>query len=98
MEFIRHGDVLLEKITGKNIKFQKAKDLVLAEGEVTGHKHVLMGDLLFAEQDGEKFIQLESDSKLTHQEHDTLNVPKGTYKVKLQREVNLQEETRQVMD
>jgi len=98
MELIRSGDVLLEKVGKIKIKMKTAKDVVLAEGEVTGHRHVLLGQTLVGQYGNERYVQLENEAELVHEEHDTVIVPKGTYKVRLQREVNLADEVRQVLD
>jgi len=95
----RHGDVILQKINNIIPTMKKGKTLTLAEGEVTGHFHVLKGDLMFAEKDNEKFVEILSNTAiLTHQEHDTLELPQGKYKYLIQREVDLSGEIKQVMD
>ena len=98
MKLIRQGDVLLKEVKEIKGQKQKQKDVVLAEGEVTGHKHTLMGQVLVSEFEGNKYVELTEDSVLTHQEHDTLEIPKGKYQIILQREVDLLGEIRQVMD
>lgn len=97
-EWIRHGDVVLKKVSNVKGKQHLKKDLVLAEGEVTGHFHTLKGQCLESVYADERFIELEQDLELEHREHDTLNVPKGKYQVLLQREVDMLGEVRQVMD
>lgn len=51
MEVIRHGDVILRKVTidpaaQKKGRKETKKRQVLALGEITGHKHVLNGSML----------------------------------------------------
>lgn len=97
--WIRHGDVILKRVD--NIKGNQIKktEEVLAEGEVTGHFHRLRSkQMLVSMHEGQKFIELEQEGKLTHEEHNTLHIPKGKYEIMLQREVDLLGETRQVMD
>ena len=96
--WIRHGDVVLEKVESMKGEIKKAKTAILAEGEVTGHFHKLSGNLLISEFEGDKFVECKHEALLTHQEHNTLTIPKGVYKIKLQREVDLLGEVRQVMD
>lgn len=59
--------------------------LVLAYGEVTGHAHVIDAPESEAVQlstaDNQRFLRLMSDAPLVHEEHDTLRIPKGTYRV-----------------
>lgn len=100
MKWIRHGDVILEKVNDiPKGKKKEVKSIVLAEGEVTGHKHILSGEqILVTENKDSRFIETLSDTKLVHEEHNTLDIPKGQYKVYIQREVDLANEVRQVMD
>jgi len=98
MKLIRQGDVLLKEVEKTRGQRQKQKDVVLAEGEVTGHKHVLTGQVLVSEFKGNKYVELTETSSLTHQEHDDLEIPRGKYQVILQREADLLGEVRQVMD
>ena len=64
--------------------------LVLAHGEATGHAHVLEGEaeLLAADLDEmqERFLRVEAESSLLHDEHATVAVPPGIYRVVRQRE------------
>jgi len=59
--------------------------LVLAYGEVTGHAHVIDAPeaeaVQLSDQDNGRFLKLMSDAPLVHEEHDTIKVPKGTYRV-----------------
>lgn len=84
----RHGDILL-KPTSKKAKGQQAKRLVLAEGEATGHVHVLTSPepILFeAEEELPMLLTLTQSGKLTHQEHKELEIEAGTYEVVRERE------------
>jgi hypothetical protein len=66
--------------------------LVLAYGEVTGHSHVVEGEaeLLFRAADVEelerRFLHVEAESMLVHEEHDTITLPPGDFEVVRQRE------------
>jgi hypothetical protein len=94
MKNIRHGDVNLqpvEKIEGEIVKH--IGKFVIAEGETTGHKHVItvenpndmeirkMSNGLYA------FI-LKSEGIITHEEHKTLIIPPGTYKEVREKEMD----------
>jgi len=99
VEWIRNGDVILTKVSEIKGKQVMKQEEILAEGEVTGHFHRLQSkQMLVSEQDGQRFVELKEDGKLTHQEHDTLIIPSGKYQVLIQREVDLLGEVRQVMD
>ena len=85
----RQGDVIL--ICNAEIPEEKRKlcHSVLAEGEVTGHKHeVTEGDVeLYKDVIGNTYLKVLSlDAKLTHEEHALVKLPKGDYEVQIQRE------------
>lgn len=93
MATYRQGDVLLieERIPRSWLPVRMAKvardagRLVLAYGEVTGHAHVIdapEGEAVqLSDKDNRRFLKLMSDVDLVHEEHDTIKVPKGTYRV-----------------
>ena len=98
---IRHGDLLIEKVKSipKNIK--KIEGNVLAEGEITGHKHQLLvrnseNLKLFGEQQVQYF-DLRENTKLVHNEHKEIQITKGKYRVIRQKEYSPLM-NRQVMD
>ena len=97
MEWIRHGDVILEKIS-KKIRGKKTDAEILAYGETTGHKHVLKGQLAVMKSPQGKTIEVLEDAQLVHEEHDTLEIPKGTYRIRIQREYSILGGVRQVQD
>lgn len=91
----RQGDVLIERIA----EMPKKRDrigresgrVVLAHGEVTGHHHSLCEpevDLYSSpEEAGVTFLEVrEAMAMLTHQEHATIPLERGTYRVTRQRE------------
>lgn len=83
----RHGDVLLTQVNGFQPAYKK-RDLVLAEGEVTGHAHrISNGEAELYERHGTVYLRVLSDSALlTHEEHHALEIPKGDWLVRIQRE------------
>jgi len=102
VEWIRHGDVALIRIPdpadARRVD-NEGKRLVLAEGEVTGHAHVLEGDIKFDTEREPHFITVRGKAVLTHQEHATVEVPEGTWMIVRQREYwGEQQGIRQVMD
>ena len=98
--WLRQGDVVLESAKSFLGNLKRVREAVLAEGEVTGHLHKVRGELMFADLGGDvkELEVLGQSAVLEHPEHDTLVVPKGKWKVLLQREVDLLGEVRQVMD
>lgn len=93
----RQGDVLLQKIDSIP-KGAIVKDNVLAKGEITGHSHRIVGNTQTYIMDGQQFVMVNEASVLQHEEHKPITVPKGMYKVRIQREYTLTEEVRQVTD
>lgn len=98
----RQGDIMLVRVAqlpkGKK-KTRWGRKHVIALGEVTGHSHVLEGRSTIVEDELEqRFVAVLSDGGvLTHQEHGTIDIPPGTYKIERQREYS-PEEIRNVAD
>jgi hypothetical protein len=103
MKLYFQGDLCIEQISdveGIAGLLPPAPDgaVVLAEGEVTGHRHAFYGggvtlfrdDALAREVPRELYIgilKVEADeAALRHEEHDTIVLAKGTYRVRQQRE------------
>ena len=88
----RHGDISLhpiKEVEGESIKH--SGKFVLAEGETTGHKHVLsvpsVDDMeVFRTPEGGLYMRLKKDGEITHEEHRRVKVKKGTYKLVNERE------------
>jgi len=95
----RQGDVLLKSIQSIPSN-AKRKNLVLAEGEITGHLHQFIdqANVSVYEANNIQFVQVTMDSDLIHDEHETLIVAKGLYEVVQQQEVDLLNEIRKVID
>ena len=97
-ETYRQGDVMLVRISQLPDSGLKEKDNILARGEVTGHHHELVGDVkTYTNSSGQQMVQVKKKAKLTHQEHGQIQIPKGSYEVRIQREYSPQA-NRQVMD
>lgn len=105
MKLFRQGDVLIAEVP------EIPKDLVevprdngrviLAYGEVTGHAHAVEGDVQFLAADlqelEERFLAVEREAQVVHEEHDTITLPPGNYQVVRQREYS-PEQIRMVAD
>lgn len=93
-EPVRHGDVLLIPVKSLPKNFKKQKDTVVAYGEATGHNHAIMPTkeefaekiTVYLNDLAEKYVVVETDAIIKHQEHKTLKVDKGVYKVVIERE------------
>lgn len=96
---LRQGDVLLIKVdcipTGaKEVKRDDKGRIILAEGEVTGHAHAVLDPhvKLFEVSSGQggketsRFLNVEKDTTVNHEEHGTVHLTQGVYVVKRQRE------------
>jgi hypothetical protein len=93
----RQGDVGMEQLAEvpEGLEFVSKPSVVLAEGEVTGHYHLLDASsckvggptdgtaypLEIAEKDGTMFLRVAEPMPLKHQEHGTITVEPGIYKV-----------------
>lgn len=104
MKTYRQGDVLVIAVNSipESVKpVERDNDrVILAYGEVTGHAHAIKDEAatLFADNDN-IYLRLVSDCELSHEEHSTINIPAGDYKVIRQREYNLESgEIRYVAD
>jgi hypothetical protein len=97
---IRQGDILLVPIdefpAGVEgnlrrcyVRREKDEGVVVAAGEVTGHHHRIRTDRVqMYRRSGEFFLKVANPkgAQLTHEEHETLDVPPGKYRVDHQRE------------
>lgn len=102
---IRHGDVhLIPCDLPKDAKkINNSKKIVLAEGETTGHKHVLTlnRELEIYEAEGVRYVvvPIGEPALLTHEEHAPIEVPTGTYKQGQEIEFDpFEEELKKVLD
>jgi hypothetical protein len=91
----RQGDVLIARVKhlprGAQPVDREHGRLVLAHGEVTGHAHVVVGEAeLFTAADiadlETRFLRVEADSQVVHDEHTTIALSPGIYEVRRQRE------------
>ena len=97
------GDVLIERVSdvmpnGNTVEPWQDGAHVLAEGETTGHRHAIWDQVtMFRDDalardvpDGLYIAHLRVDgptAQLVHEEHDPITLPKGTYRVRRQREL-----------
>lgn len=85
----RQGDIFIRPINKIPRGAARRANLVLAEGEVTGHAHRITdrdSAELFA-QDGNLFLSVTADTAvITHEEHAPIELPQGNYSVWRQRE------------
>ena len=89
-QFIQ-GDVIITRVKAlpEDAKLQKphARGVVLAEGEVTGHAHVMAPTKVKQFMVGQQmFITVDEATEVQHEEHAPAVIPAGTYKVGVARE------------
>jgi hypothetical protein len=111
-ELYAQGDLLIERVAdvaprGQMLPRSADGVFVLAEGEVTGHRHVIREGVTFFRDDGLArdvpgslyigHINVDTTARIVHEEHGPVTLPKGTYRVRRQRELDPRE-ARLVMD
>lgn len=102
MKAYRHGDLLIIPINKIPKNLKEKGDGILLEGETTGHIHTLSNAKVWnavetPSRDNNYLIgyfKTEEGALLTHQEHETIELPKGAYQFFAQREYDEQEERR----
>lgn len=85
----RQGDVFIESMPTIPHEAIRQPDLVLAEGDATGHRHRIEdgGTAVLLALGDRTFLEVVSDeATLVHDEHDTIVLPRGTYRYWRQRE------------
>lgn len=103
-ELFAQGDLLIERVSdvkpSGSIKTAEAdQGHVLAEGEVTGHFHAIHNHVVFFRDDGLArdipanlyigHIRVGAEpAHLDHDEHATIMLGEGTYRVRRQRELD----------
>lgn len=103
--YLQQGDIIIEKIDSipgdcKTGKLKQGK-VVLAEGETTGHAHRIseVAGVVFKEKDGMFYLENKEDLQVQHEEHKTVFIPPGTWRVrKVQEYDHFAEEARAVAD
>lgn len=102
-EMFAQGDLLIERVadvepSGAMLSADPTGAMVLAEGELTGHRHAIYDQVTMFRDDALArelptglyvgHVKVESSPVvLRHQEHAPLTLEKGTYRVRRQREL-----------
>lgn len=85
----RHGDVLIAPVEGLPAEAKRRIGSVLAYGEITGHSHRFQDPetVQLWEQGGMLFAEVVADeATIIHEEHQPITLPRGVYRVWMQRE------------
>ena len=94
----QQGDVLLFVVNEIPLTAQKHTNNHLAEGEASGHFHAAVGGTVLAEKD-DLYLDAPEGCEVTHQEHKTITLPPGKFKVGIVQEYDhFAEEAREVRD
>lgn len=96
----RQGDVLFVKVDSIPKNLSKKKDKIIAKGEFTGHMHQFMAEApveVYESSDG-MYVDVLEPATIQHEEHTNFQLEQGQYHVIIQRELNLLDEERKVMD
>lgn len=105
MRQFRQGDVFLVRVNevpedAKPVERDNGR-VVLAYGEVTGHAHAIEEShvTLLSRAENDRFLRIVgAAANLVHEEHSTIAIPPGTYRVVRQREWGDEDEPRMVAD
>jgi hypothetical protein len=105
MKQIRQGDILLIAVNKTPPAAILPKNqVILAEGEATGHAHRLSGEVIEWTEGSERFVRIigQAFGKLSHEDHDPEPVavvePEVTYRIIPQQETDLSGQWRKVVD
>lgn len=105
MKIFRHGDIGLIPTDSITNDFKPRQDNVLAWGEVTNHSHRILPKTIddiveiFENDKGELAIKVDGIAVMVHEEHKTIEIPTGTYKINREREFDyFQMSTNRVQD
>lgn len=90
--------MLIEQIAtipAEAVKQPSGEKIILALGEATGHHHALetkeSDPADWWKLNDEQFVSVSAAARVTHQEHATIELPAGNYRVTRQREYFPQE-------
>jgi hypothetical protein len=100
-DMYRQGDVLIvsDQVPEKAEEIPIDDRIVVAYGEVTGHAHAIskLQARLYAHADLRYLVVSDEGADLTHEEHSTIHLPAGTYRIVHQREY-IPQSSRLVLD
>ncbi len=94
MSQYRHGDVMVQEVAALPDVRRKAPHTILAHGELTGHCHRIAQPKtaeLYDTPEGMFLHVTAEQASLVHDEHDTIMLPTGIYRVWRQREYSPEE-------
>lgn len=93
MKVFQQGDVVFVSVDSvpTTAKVDEKFDGVVQHGEATGHAHRLSGreyDMFQFFEEGRRYLSVKKATKLSHEEHKTIDLPPGNYEVRIVRELD----------
>jgi len=89
---VRQGDILLvlvdaAAVLGARAVPREGDSVVIAHGEATGHRHrIVSRDAELCALGAERFLRVRAPVDLLHEEHASIGLRPGVYKIVRQRE------------
>ena len=81
-KLFRQGDQLIREISSIPSTAKPISTNIIAEGEKSGHNHVLNGShQIYETDDKQMYFEAKQELKIEHPEHNTIMIPKGIYTV-----------------
>ena len=81
-KLFRQGDQLIREISSMPSTAKPISTNIIAEGEKSGHNHVLNGSHQIYQTDHKQmYFEAKQELKIEHPEHNTIMIPKGIYTV-----------------
>jgi hypothetical protein len=86
---IQQGDVLFQEVVSLPVgasKMPNAGQIIVARGEQTGHRHVIISDQaetwsFTSNGVTELYLEVQAPVTIQHDEHKSLSIPTGIYRV-----------------
>lgn len=96
---VRQGDIFpisIEKLP-KDVK--KKKDNVLVHSDSTQHDHTLVKGTVYVDKNGNLFAEVPVKTQIVHTaDHKPIDLPKGVYEIRRQKEYVMGDMTKIVID
>lgn len=95
----RQGDVLAIEIDKLPKGLKKKTNNVLVHSDSTLHDHTLVKGTIYTGKDGKMYADVPGDTQIVHtMDHDPVDVPKGFYEIRRQRQHLMGDMTQVVVD
>jgi hypothetical protein len=83
----RQGDILFIPVTKIPENAKKLNHGVIAEGEITGHKHQIApgSNASLLMENEQSYIEASEETNIVHEEHNTVKLEPGNWEVRRQK-------------